>query len=169
MRKLTYIVAFVLFMTVPLVAQISDDATVQVEVYVVRALEVIGQAPLQFGFVVDGNEAIVASNDFDNAAQFEIRASEDFTIDISITPPQELTGPGDDIPFTALDPYRSDDSEGNNSEVLDNWVSNGGGELQTNDNTVFLWFGGSIVVDVGQAEGVYSGTYMVSADYTNDF
>ncbi len=168
MRKLTYIVAFVLFMTVPLVAQISDDATVQVEVYVVSAMEVLGNEPLNFGFVLPGNAVDITSNDFDNAAQFQINASEDFSITIDIVPPEELTGPGDAITFTALDPYRSDDNLGLNSEELDGWVNDGGGNLTTNGGTVFLWFGGSINVPLGQTEGEYSGTYEVFADYTED-
>lgn len=167
MRNLMYGMVFLLAVSFSLSAQNSDSDEALVSVFVVSAMNVEALRGLDFGAVVQGNNAAIPSSDYSAAAQFFVQATSGINIDITFTPPQYLTGPGANIPFTAFDPHGGASSNGAGASELDtdwNGVS-GSATIQTTNGEYFIWVGGLIEVANDQEPGIYTGTYLVEAVY----
>jgi len=155
----------------PAFAQTSDTATAEARGVVLLPLTLTQVDDLNFGTVLASPLAGTVSIDADsgarsvsggvtaialdagNRALFDGLGTEGQQVDITLTPVAVLTGPGPDIAVLSMD------------------LDSGGGFTQTRTIAVGslgafqVGVGGSFAIAANQANGVYTGTFSVMAEY----
>jgi len=181
MKTLLSLVALFVLALASSVNGFAQSATVTATATIVTPISATATAPLAFGTINKGATASVAAN---SSSAASVTFSGDESDNITITVPASVTisttsGAGASMNVTinrAALRGNTSNSQGNatsldasSGSVAMNLSGDASGDGVNNDGLgqAYVWIGGSVTPSATQQRGSYSGTFTVSAAYSN--
>lgn len=167
MRKLLVPGLLVFGLMIPAAAHAqTNSADMTVRANVLRPLVVTVGNALDFGDVLPGITYTILTTSTTDRGQFNVQGAngKEVTLDFG-TPPTQLTGPGDPIAISFTAAYAATSGEAAPS-VFNPTTGVTTTLTAANPGLLYVFLGGVIQPAVGQAQGEYTATVTLEANYT---